>query len=69
MDMLDRLYFKFDALCRARDIFKVETIGDAYMAVANLVKHQPNHTELIARFAVDVRPCILLTFLSSTCSS
>ncbi|CAB9525328.1 Receptor-type guanylate cyclase gcy [Seminavis robusta] len=38
--MLDRLYTKFDALSQQHDIFKVETIGDAYMAVTNLVKDQ-----------------------------
>lgn len=36
--MLDRLYSKFDQLSEQHRIFKVETIGDAYMAVANLVE-------------------------------
>lgn len=62
MDMLDRLYYKFDAVARRHDVFKVETIGDAYMAVANLVKDQPNHTEHISRFALDVRPNTSLRF-------
>lgn len=56
MDMLDRLYAKFDGIARKYDIFKVETIGDAYMAVANLVEAQPNHTERIAKFALEVAP-------------
>lgn len=54
MDMLDRLYAQLDRIAREHDIFKVETIGDAYMAVSNLVKHQPNHTERIAMFALEV---------------
>jgi guanylate cyclase len=54
MDMLDRLYTKFDALSVKHDIFKVETIGDAYMAVTNLVKNQDDdHSLRIAWFAVE----------------
>eukprot|EP00043_Microstomoeca_roanoka_P017580 m.184170 g.184170 ORF g.184170 m.184170 type:complete len:1326 (+) comp16663_c4_seq1:290-4267(+) len=53
MDMLDRLYTKFDKLAEAFELFKVETIGDAYMAVTNLLKQQPDHTERIALFAVE----------------
>jgi hypothetical protein len=52
--MLDRLYSKFDDLSRKYDVFKVETIGDAYMAVTNLVKDQPrDHAERIAKFSID----------------
>ncbi|CAB9496911.1 Ephrin type-B receptor 3 (Fragment) [Seminavis robusta] len=52
--MLDRLYQKLDTLSHEHDIFKVETIGDAYMAVTNLVKDQStNHAIRIAEFAVD----------------
>jgi class 3 adenylate cyclase len=53
-NLLDRLYKKFDSLSEKHDIFKVETIGDAYMAVTNLVKKQPDdHVKRIAEFAVD----------------
>ena len=52
-NMLDRLYNAFDELSRKHDVFKVETIGDAYMAVTNLVKDQPDHAKRIAEFAVE----------------
>jgi len=52
-DMLDRLYNSFDALSEYHDVFKVETIGDAYMAVTNLTKEQPDHCKRITEFAVD----------------
>lgn len=52
-DLLDRLYSGFDALSHYHDVFKVETIGDAYMAVTNLTKAQPDHVKRIAEFAVD----------------
>lgn len=52
-DMLDRLYIKFDGLSRLHDVFKVETIGDAWMGVTNLASPQPDHTKRIAAFAID----------------
>ena len=52
-DLLDRLYNMFDELCDRLEVFKVETIGDAYMAVCNLVKPQPHHVGLAAKFAVE----------------
>lgn len=51
-NMLDRLYTKFDALCKEHDVHKVETIGDAFMAATGLVKDQPDQVKCIARFAV-----------------
>jgi serine/threonine protein kinase len=53
-DMLDRLYLKFDALSVKHDVFKIETIGDAYVGVCNLVKKQEaDHAKRIAEFAID----------------
>jgi class 3 adenylate cyclase len=51
--LLDRLYTKFDALSRNHDVFKVETIGDAYMCASNLIKYQEDHTKRIAEFAIE----------------
>ena len=52
-DMLDRLYNRFDKLSDKHDVFKVETIGDSYMAVTNLTKWQPDHCKRIVNFAMD----------------
>jgi class 3 adenylate cyclase len=52
-DMLDRLYTKLDALADRHQVYKVETIGDAYMAVTNLVADQrEDHAARIARFSL-----------------
>lgn len=51
--MLDRLYLKFDELSDKHEIFKIETIGDAYMCVTNLMKPQPDHAKRIALFSMD----------------
>mmetsp|Transcript_29680 Transcript_29680/g.55951 ORF Transcript_29680/g.55951 Transcript_29680/m.55951 type:complete len:211 (+) Transcript_29680:282-914(+) len=53
MAMLDRLYGKFDRLSKKHGLFKVETIGDAYMAVGNLSEPQPDHAVKVAMFAMD----------------
>eukprot|EP00980_Cylindrotheca_fusiformis_P024976 scaffold12839_cov119-Cylindrotheca_fusiformis.AAC.2 len=52
--LLNRLYTKFDALSQKHDVFRVETIGDAYMAVTNLATDQKkDHAKRIAEFAID----------------
>jgi len=52
-DLLDRLYLKFDALSVEHDVFKIETIGDAFVGVTNLVKNQEDdHAKRIAEFAI-----------------
>ena len=35
--MLEKLYGQFDRAAKRRGVFKVETIGDCYMAVTGLV--------------------------------
>ncbi|EDQ88290.1 uncharacterized protein MONBRDRAFT_9289 [Monosiga brevicollis MX1] len=52
-NMLDRLYTKFDKLCDQHGLYKIETIGDAYMCVGNLFTPQPDHAARVARFAMD----------------
>ena len=53
-DLLDRLYLKFDKLSVKHDVFKIETIGDAFVGICNLVKDQStDHAKRIVEFAID----------------
>jgi len=64
VDMLHRLYCQFDRLSMEFGIYKVETIGDAYMGVTNLVSEQStDHAKRVAQFAreaVQVANCTLV---------
>jgi len=52
-DMLDRLYVRFDAIAESMNIFKIETIGDAYICATNLCEDQEHcHAAVLARFAM-----------------
>lgn len=53
--LLQTLYHGFDAVARQRKVFKVETIGDCYVAVAGLPEPQKNHALIMARFAMQCR--------------
>jgi len=53
-NMLDRLYSAFDDLSKKHKVFKVETIGDAWMGVTNLDNDEfDTHARQIAEFAQD----------------
>lgn len=52
MHMLNDLYTRLDAVAQEHDMFKVETIGDAYMACSNLHVTQADHAARAARFAL-----------------
>ena len=41
--LLETLYGAFDAIARHRDVFKVETIGDSYVAATGLPQARKNH--------------------------
>jgi Adenylate and Guanylate cyclase catalytic domain len=49
--LLQAVYQAFDALAKKRRVFKVETIGDSYVAVTGLPEPQPNHAVIMARFS------------------
>ena len=52
MDMLNRLYERFDALVAKHDLFKVETVGDAYMIAGGIQHHEgDDHADRILKYA------------------
>jgi len=51
--LLETLYQAFDEIARRRAVFKVETIGDCYVAVAGLPEPRHDHAVVMARFAND----------------
>jgi len=63
MSFLDRMYSSFDALARTYGLFKVETIGDAYMCVGGLPEPQADHTLRVARFALEARQAASKVFI------
>eukprot|EP00045_Choanoeca_perplexa_P006489 m.55473 g.55473 ORF g.55473 m.55473 type:complete len:336 (-) comp13653_c0_seq5:497-1504(-) len=57
MDMLNELFSKFDALCEKYNVFKVETIGDAYMVASGLPVPTPHYADNLAGFAIEMVAC------------
>jgi class 3 adenylate cyclase len=55
-ELLETVYRSFDVIAARRRVFKVETIGDCYVAVAGLPNPQQDHALIMVKFAED---CIL----------
>lgn len=52
--MLNAMYSIFDTLTERNTVYKVETIGDAYMVVAGAPEKDPNHAEKVCDMALDM---------------
>ena len=65
---METLYRAFDEIARKRRVFKVETIGDCYVAVTGVPEAQKDHAVIMARFARDIlsRSRYLLKRLETT---
>ncbi|CAB9514586.1 Receptor-type guanylate cyclase gcy [Seminavis robusta] len=51
--LLETIYEAFDNIALKRDVFKVETIGDCYVAATGLPQPQPDHAIIMCKFATD----------------
>mmetsp|Transcript_93 Transcript_93/g.261 ORF Transcript_93/g.261 Transcript_93/m.261 type:complete len:1214 (-) Transcript_93:30-3671(-) len=51
--LLETIYHVFDEIANRRRVFKVETVGDCYVAVAGLPEPRKDHAIVMARFARD----------------
>ncbi len=52
--MLDALYTFMDTCADEHGVHKLETIGDGFVAVTNVMEEQPDHAARMARFALAV---------------
>ena len=53
--LLETIFCSFDELANLRRVFKVETVGDCYVAAAGLPVKRKDHAVVMARFA---RECL-----------
>lgn len=51
--LLETIYKAFDDIAKTRRIFKVETVGDCYVAVSGLPDPRKDHAVAMSRFAID----------------
>ncbi|XP_040278365.1 guanylate cyclase soluble subunit beta-2-like [Bufo bufo] len=55
VNMLNAMYLRFDRLTSVHDVYKVETIGDAYMVVGGVPVPMETHAQRVANFALGMR--------------
>ena len=55
VELLNSIVTEFDALTDRHGVEKIKTIGDAYMIASGLPEPAPDHTERLARMAMDMQ--------------
>lgn len=50
---METVYSAFDEIAKQRGVFKIETVGDCYVAVTGLPRPRKDHAIVMARFARD----------------
>jgi class 3 adenylate cyclase len=52
-ELLETIFRAFDTIARRHEVYKVETVGDCYIAVTGLPDPQPDHAQVMVLFAVE----------------
>jgi PAS domain S-box-containing protein len=55
VELLNKIFSRFDLLCEQHGLEKIKTIGDAYMVVGGLPDPRADHAEAIAQMALDMQ--------------
>ncbi|QDZ25583.1 guanylate cyclase [Chloropicon primus] len=50
VELLNTIFFVFDILVDRHQLYKVETVGDMYLAASGMPKAKNNHAQLVANF-------------------
>jgi guanylate cyclase soluble subunit beta len=58
IDMLNRLFCIMDHLCKYFGLYKIDTIGDAFICCGGLPQPRMDHAEAVAKFAIAVQHCV-----------
>jgi len=56
--LLNKLYTMFDVISNMHNVFKVETIGDAYMGVCGIPQPIEHHAKHVVEMAMDMLECV-----------